>query len=82
MIKKEIEDNAEMKELVLRILDGEAVGPWKYTKGFVFFKERIFLPKKSVLILAIIKQIHGGFHEGYQKTFQQIRVNFYWKGMW
>jgi hypothetical protein len=28
-----------------------------------------------------MEQIHGGFHEGYHKTFQRIRANFYWRGM-
>jgi hypothetical protein len=37
--------------------------------------------ENSSLISAILEQIHGGFHEGYHKTFQCIRANFYWKGM-
>jgi hypothetical protein len=81
VIKGEIENDAEMKELAQRVQDGEAVGPWKYKEGILFFKERIYLPEKSALISSIIEQIHGGFHEGYQKTFQRIRANFYWKGM-
>lgn len=57
------------------------LGPWQYKEGLLFFKDRIFLSENSALITAILEQLHGGFHEGYHKTFQRIRANFYWKGM-
>lgn len=45
-----------------------------------FFKDRIYLAQNSSLVLDIIGQFHNSTHEGYHKTLQRIRANFYWTG--
>ena len=53
------------------------MGPWRLTDGVVISKEKIFLVEESKRIPNIVEQFHGSAHEGYQKTFQRIRANFY-----
>jgi hypothetical protein len=81
VIKEEVDNDKDLQELIQRVKDGEALGPWQHREGVLFYKDRIYLSENSSLISAILEQIHGGFHEGYHKTFQRIRANFYWKGM-
>jgi hypothetical protein len=81
VIKAEVEHNRDLQELVQKVKEGEALGPWQFKEGVLFYKDRIFLPENSTLIPATIEQIHGGFHERYHKTFQRIRENFYWRSM-
>jgi hypothetical protein len=57
----------ELQALVERIQEGEAVGPWKYKEGLIFFKERIYLLSTSSLIHPIIAEIHGSTHKGFSK---------------
>ena len=55
--------------------------PWKLNNDTIFFKDRIYLLEDSELVKAIIKEFHGSTHEGYVKTLQRIKENFYWKNM-
>ncbi|KAK0575090.1 hypothetical protein LWI29_033852 [Acer saccharum] len=80
-IKEEINSKTDLQDLVQRIQGDEAVGPWKLVDGVIFFKERVFLAADSPLIPDIIEQFHNSSHEGYHKTLQRIRANFYWTGM-
>uniref|UniRef100_A0A2N9GM02 Integrase catalytic domain-containing protein n=1 Tax=Fagus sylvatica TaxID=28930 RepID=A0A2N9GM02_FAGSY len=80
-IKKEVQTIPELQRLVTLCQEGEAVGPWQFREGILFFKDRIYLWEKSSLITTILEEIHAGAHEGYQKTVQRIRSIFYWKGM-
>jgi hypothetical protein len=81
VIKEEVDNDKDLQELVQRVKEGEALGPWHYKDGVLFYKDHIYLSKNLTLIPVIIEQNHGGFHEGYHKTFQHIRANFYWKRM-
>lgn len=47
----------------------------------ILYKEHIFLPTASYLTHDIIQEFHGSTHEGYVKTSQRLKANFYWKGM-
>ena len=80
-IKEEVQTIPELQRLVMLCQEGEAVGPWQFREGILFFKDRIYLWEKSSLIATILEEIHAGAHEGYQKTVQRIRSIFYWKGM-
>lgn len=76
-IKQEIESSVVLQELFQRIKDAEAIGPWKLMDGVIFFKEQIYLEENSSLIKDILEQFHNSTHEGYHKTFQRIRANFF-----
>lgn len=80
VIKEDIQGNDEVKELVWKVQDREALGPWQYMEGLLC-NERIFLADHFSLIPTIIEKIYGTFHEGYHKTFQRIRASFYWRSM-
>ena len=45
------------------------------------FKDKIYLNPESKLVNNIIGEFHGSTHEGFVKTFQRIKSNFYWKGI-
>lgn len=59
VIREEVGKNRELQELVQKVQEGEALGPWQYKEGMLFYKDRIFLQENSPLISAIIEQIHG-----------------------
>lgn len=80
-IKEEVHTNSQLQRLVQLWEKGEAVGPWDYKDGVLFFKGRIYMREDSPLIPTIISEIHGSTHEGYHKTMHRIRSIFYWKGM-
>ena len=80
-VKEEVQSIPSLQQLVSIIAKREVMGPWRLTNGVIIFKERIYLVGESKLISNIVEQFHGSAHEGYQKTFQRIRANFYWKGM-
>ncbi|KAA8538347.1 hypothetical protein F0562_027830 [Nyssa sinensis] len=78
-IKEEVATNSDLQQLVKLISDGEALGPWKFQNGLLFFKEKIYLAKDSSLTEDIISQFHGSTHEGFMKSFHRIRSTFYWQ---
>lgn len=54
-ITYEILANPHLQELVEKIKEGEALGPWLFNEWLIFFKDRIFLLPTSELIIPIIK---------------------------
>lgn len=80
-IKEEVNSFPDLKETVQWVCDGEALGPWEYRDGILFFKGRIYLSKNSALIKDIIEQFHNSTHEGFFKTLQRIRSTFYWPNL-
>lgn len=47
----------------------------------LFFKGRIYVASDSPMRRDIIHQFHASSHEGFHKTFHQVRENFYWHKM-
>ncbi|KAJ8898748.1 hypothetical protein K2173_004975 [Erythroxylum novogranatense] len=76
-VREEINSQPETIEKVQQVRNGEALGPWEYQDGILFFKGRIYLSKNSALIFDIIEQFHNSTHEGFFKTLQRIRSTFY-----
>lgn len=76
-IKEEIMADPDLQKKIQQIHDGEALGPWEYRDGILFFKGRIFLSKNSALLKDIIEQFHNSTHEGFFKTLHRIRSTFY-----
>ncbi|GLT61287.1 hypothetical protein SLA2020_340060 [Shorea laevis] len=67
VIKEEAGKDAALQELIQKVKEGEALGPWHYKGEVLFYKDRIYLPENSTLLAPILDQIHGGFHEGTTK---------------
>jgi hypothetical protein len=61
-IKEEISREKELQDLVARIQQGEAIGPWSLKLGLIFFKDRIYLRAQSPLTKAIIQEVQSGSH--------------------
>lgn len=81
LIREEVQTQPQLQRLAKLCQEGEAVGPWQFREGILFFKEKIFLREESLLIATIINEIHSSTHEGYHKTLQRVCSIFYWKGM-
>jgi hypothetical protein len=79
-IKEEISREKELQDLVARIQQGEAIGPWSLKLGLIFFKDRIYLRAQSPLTKAIIQEVHSGSHEGFHKMWHRLKSVFYWQG--
>uniref|UniRef100_A0A2N9HL73 Chromo domain-containing protein n=1 Tax=Fagus sylvatica TaxID=28930 RepID=A0A2N9HL73_FAGSY len=80
-VKEDQESSEHVQQLVSKVKEGEAVGPWVLRDGLFFFKDRIYVAPESTLQQDIIAQFHDSSHEGFLKTFHRIRANFYWQGM-
>lgn len=57
------------------------MGPWEDRDGVLIFKDHNFIPLDSALRQELIRQFHNGAHEGFQKSFQGVRANFFWQKM-
>ena len=80
-VKEDQENSEHVQQLVSKVKEGEAVGPWVLRDGLLFFKNRIYVTPESTLQQDIITQFHDSSHEGFLKTFHRIKANFYWQGM-
>ena len=80
-IRDEQQSQPQVQQLIQKVQDDKAVGPWELRDGLLLFKDRIYLDSGSAIRVDIINQFHGSSHEGFQKTFQRVRANFYWAKM-
>ncbi|XP_073050542.1 transposon Ty3-G Gag-Pol polyprotein isoform X1 [Primulina eburnea] len=80
-IREEHRDMAELQPLIQKIQQGEAIGPWEFRDGLIWYRQRIYLPKISPSIASIISGTHNANHEGFQKTVHRISRDFFWTGM-
>ena len=80
-IKEKVLTNWKLQRLVKLVQEGEAVGPWEFKEGVLFFKSRIYLNLDSLLLPILIQEFHSSTHEGLHKTLQRVRSVFYWVGM-
>jgi len=81
LIRLEIQKSDQLQLLLSNIQKEEAVGPWEYKDGLIFFKRRVYLLHTSHLVQSIISALHDSGHEGYQKTLHRVAQDFYWQGM-
>jgi len=65
LIRMEIQNSEQLQLLLCNIQQGEAVGPWEYKDGLIFFKRRVYLLHTSPLVPSIISALHNSGHEGY-----------------
>lgn len=80
-IRTENASNPRTQELIKRVEEGEALGPWKVQGEILYFKNKIYLDKDSELVDLIMEQFHCSTHEGFHKTIQRVRSNFYFQGL-
>ncbi|GMY12559.1 hypothetical protein FCV25MIE_07798 [Fagus crenata] len=73
-IREEQQSRSQLKQLVQRVQEDEAVGPWEVRDGLLMFKGRIYVDSDSHLKQDIINQFHGSSHEGFHKTFQREKL--------
>lgn len=64
-IKEKIQFKTSLQQLLQRVKDGEAIGPWRLQDGVLFFKENIYLEEDSAFTPDIIEQFHNSRHEGF-----------------
>ena len=80
-IKEEVKSSHQLQHLVQLFQNREAIGPWDYKEGILYFKNRIYLLPDSTLVPLIVKEMHASTREGYHKTLQRMKSAFYWQGM-
>lgn len=64
-IREEHHANSVTQQIMQRVKEDEAVGPWELRDVVLLFKDRIFLTSDSSLRKDIIAQFHAGAHEGF-----------------
>lgn len=75
-IKKEIAKEKELQDLVERSKHGEAIGPWCYKFGLIFYKDCIYLKSDSPFIKGIIHEFNCGSREGFNKMYHHHKAVF------
>ena len=80
-IKQEVKSSHQLQHLVQLFQNREAIGPWDYKEGILYFKNRIYLLPDSTLVPLIVKEMHASTREGYHTTLQRMKLAFYWQGM-
>jgi len=80
-IYTEIQNSDQLQLLKENIQHSEAIRPWKYKDGLLFFKQWVYLLHNSPLVPSIISTVHNSTQEGYHKTLHRIAQDFYWQGM-
>jgi hypothetical protein len=67
------------------VMDGQVVDDrYRVLDDVIFYKDRIYLVPESTLKGKILKVCHdspAAGHQGYFKTYRQIRERFSWKGL-
>ncbi|GKB60756.1 retrotransposable element Tf2 [Tanacetum coccineum] len=81
VIKEEQSASSNVQRMIRLIHSDEAVGPWNFQDGILYFKGRIYLYKDSSSLQLTIEQFHNSTHEKFHKTLHRIRANFYSKGL-
>nr|POE53804.1 hypothetical protein CFP56_67495 [Quercus suber] len=71
-IKEEVLTNSKLQYLVKLVQEGEAVGPWEFKEGVLFFKSRIYLNSDSPLLPVIIQEFHSSFHIFWGKVLEPL----------
>lgn len=80
-IREEVQNEPKLQILAKNIQAGEAIGLWSIKSGIIFYKDNIYLRATSPLTQLIISEFHAGTHEGFHKTWQQLKSVFYWRGV-
>lgn len=79
-LRVEIETDDELRELRRRIIDGIEDNRWTVKDGLIIRDGWVYLKSSSPLVDEVVSTVHNATHEGVQKTMEQIRSDFYWKG--
>ncbi|KAB5524798.1 hypothetical protein DKX38_022547 [Salix brachista] len=56
-IRMEIQTSDQLQLLLRNIQQGEAIGPWEYKDGLIFFKRRVYLQHSSPILEAIDQEL-------------------------
>ena len=80
-VREENQSNPKLQHLHRLVEQGEAVCPWKVLHDVLFFKDRIYLPRESELVLVLLKDFHEVHHEGFYKTLHRVQQVFRWNKM-
>lgn len=73
-IEEDVHAHSQLQCLVQLCLEGEAVGPWAYKEGALFFKGRIYLREDSPLIFQIIREIHSSMRATIRHYIESVQI--------
>lgn len=69
-------NSPELQTLCSHVQSCELGVPWAFTDGLLLKGGRVYVLEASPSLLAILSTTHAG-HEGFQKTLQRLRSDFY-----
>ena len=75
-VREENEKHPQLQRMHKLVAKGEAMGPWDIKHGVLFFRNKIYLPRDSDLILVLLQQFHEFGHEGFYKTLHRVQQGF------
>jgi transposase InsO family protein len=76
-LRREIDSSPELAALRQAILQGEHDKRWSVTDGLIRRDGKVLVPSSSPLLQAALQMVHTTGPEGFQKTLQRLRANFF-----
>jgi hypothetical protein len=56
VVKEEVGKDSTLQVLIEKVKDGEALSPWNYKDGILFYKDQIYLLENSALLVTILEK--------------------------
>ncbi|KAE8694183.1 hypothetical protein F3Y22_tig00110788pilonHSYRG00591 [Hibiscus syriacus] len=77
-------DVIAQEKIPILVLQPDSVQDWKFTKGVLYYKNRIYIGSTGDLRQKVIMALHDspqGGHSGIQATYQRLKSFFFWPRM-
>lgn len=85
LVQAEVQADPKLKSLIVQLeRDPEEVPPYAMHQNQLFYKNRLVLSKRSVLIPLILHMFHDsviGRHSGFLRTYKRLTGELFWHGM-
>jgi hypothetical protein len=76
-LKREIDTSETLRALRDAAARGERGAAWQVTEGLLLHAGKVFVPLASPHLQAVLQLAHAAGHEGFQRTLQRLRADFY-----
>jgi len=75
-LRREVQENPDLRALRDTGVAQRST-PWRVVDGLILYGNRVFIPEGSPLVPMVLDLAHSAGHEGFQKTLQRLRSEFF-----
>lgn len=76
-LRAEMQSDPQVAQIRTQLTAGTAKEGWSEVDGLLLYKGKIFVPDASSLWPLLLTAVHGGGHEGIEKSLNRWRASFY-----